>query len=122
MDTTRTNTATIADPQNDWQNAQTNASLNANPANPSNDHLRSAEANGYIAEEDVEERLFATEEDDDLDDDDLDDDDDDDNDDDDDDDDDEEEEKTRDWGHVDPAESNSPIPDSNAPSAPGSAV
>lgn len=40
----------------------------------------------------------------------------------DDDDSEEEEEEAGDWGHVDPAESNSPFPDSNAPSAPGSAV
>ena len=33
-----------------------------------------------------------------------------------------EEEEEGDWGHVDPAEGNSPFPDSNAPSGPGSAV
>lgn len=43
--------------------------------------------------------------------------------------DDEEEEETDDdeneagdWGHVDPAEGNSPFPDPNAPTSPGSAV
>ena len=40
----------------------------------------------------------------------------------DDDDNDDDDEKTGDWGHVDPAESNSPFPDSNDPTAPGSAV
>ncbi|MCF6130885.1 hypothetical protein [Flavobacterium wongokense] len=34
----------------------------------------------------------------------------------------EEEEEEGDWGHVDPAEGNSPFPDSNDPSGPGSAV
>lgn len=36
--------------------------------------------------------------------------------------DDKEEEDLQDWGHVDPAEGNSPFPDSNDPSGPGSAV
>jgi hypothetical protein len=34
----------------------------------------------------------------------------------------EEKEKSRDWGHIDPAEGNSPFRDSNAPGFPGSAV
>lgn len=38
------------------------------------------------------------------------------------DDEDEEEDDEGDWGHVDPAEGNSPFPDSNDPSGPGSAV
>ena len=38
------------------------------------------------------------------------------------DDDEKEEEKSGDWGHVDPAESDSPFPNPNAPTAPGSAV
>lgn len=33
-----------------------------------------------------------------------------------------EEDDAGDWGHVDPNESNSPFPDSNDPSGPGSAV
>ena len=35
---------------------------------------------------------------------------------------DDEEEESGDWGHVDPAESNGPFSDPNAPTAPGSAV
>ncbi len=35
---------------------------------------------------------------------------------------DEEENDEGDWGHIDPAEGNSPFPDSNDPSGPGSAV
>ncbi len=35
---------------------------------------------------------------------------------------DEDEYEKGDWGHVDPAESNGPFPDSNAPGFPGSAV
>jgi hypothetical protein len=34
----------------------------------------------------------------------------------------EEEDNSGDWGHVDPAEGNSPFPDSKDPSGPGSAV
>lgn len=46
----------------------------------------------------------------------------DDPDDDDDDTDDDTDDEAGDWGHVDPAEGNSPFPDSNDPSGPGSAV
>ena len=35
---------------------------------------------------------------------------------------DDEEEQSGDWGHIDPAEGNSPFPDPNAPTSPGSAV
>lgn len=96
-------TAQNADPQDNWQNAETEKAPLADPRQYSGaDGDAIARTN-----EEVDERLYATANNPDEDED-------------------EEEEKdddaAGDWGHVDPAESNGPFPDPNAPSAPGSAV
>ena len=97
MENTVRDPAATAAPQNDWQDAENNAS----PNDSFDAHLH---AMAGIDDPDSEEE----EEEDDLEDN--------------EDNEEEEEEESGDWGHIDPAESNSPFPDSNAPSAPGSAV
>ena len=94
-------------PQNDWRNDETNEWLSA----PSTDdkELRSAEPPHYST---ADERLHTSASNDDPDEDEEDEVDAND----------EEEETAGDWGHVDPAGGNSPFPDSNEPSSPGSAV
>ncbi len=106
MENTNWDSAANAAPQNDWRNDETNAWL-TDPSTQDNE-LRSAEAprygtvdtsglNATTSNDDPDEDTAAdTEE--------------------------NEEETAGDWGHVDPAESNSPFPDSNEPTAPGSAV
>ena len=98
MENTQRDPAATAAPQQDWQDAETNPSVN-----DSFDAHIHAMAGIDASDQDEEEE-------DDVDDDDE------------DNDEEEEEEEAGDWGHIDPAESNSPFPDSNAPSAPGSAV
>lgn len=93
-----------ANPQNEWQNAETE---NAPLADPRQYSGADGDAIARTNEE-VDERLYAADPDED----------DDDN----DDDEKEDEDAAGDWGHVDPAEGNSPFPDPNAPTAPGSAV
>lgn len=96
MENTTRDSAPKTDPQNDWQNAERNASTDADTRMD----LLSVKATDetddkrqYATDKDKEEEIKASEE-----------------------------EENGDWGHVDPAESNSPFPDSNEPSAPGSAV
>lgn len=95
MENTVRDPAATAAPQNDWQNAENNAS----PNDSLDAHVHAmAGIDASDQEEEEEDDLEENE------------------------DNEEEEEEAGDWGHVDPAESNSPFPDSNAPSAPGSAV
>lgn len=103
-----------AAPQNDWRNAEDLVPTAASAIN----EFAEEETTEYI--EDEEQQPFYALSDDDPD---PDDEEDDDNDDEEEDEDEEEEDDERgDWGHIDPAESNSPFPDPNAPTAPGSAV
>jgi hypothetical protein len=76
----------------------------------------------YIAEDEEETSIYAMAANVDPNPDDDEDDDEDDEDDEDDNDETEDEDDDADWGHIDPAEGNSPFPDSNDPSGPGSAV
>lgn len=94
--------------ENDWQNAQYSAPAHETQANSHNDDLRSAEANGYGTEDTDDRHRYAVQNNPDPDDEEEDDQEDDD--------------FAGDWGHVDPAEGNSPFPDPNDPSGPGSAV
>ena len=111
MENTNRDTAQNAAPQHDWQDTESNAAVNDAATN--NEPLSAP--NRYIEEED--EQVYAMagidgpdpdEEDEEQDEDENEDGDD--------------EEEAGDWGHVDPAEGNSPFPDSNAPGFPGSAV
>lgn len=102
MENTNRDAANNAAPENDWQNAERNEARNENSVDSRNDFGRSAQANGYGTEE--RQKLHASDSD-------------------------KEEEAEEnedeaagDWGHTDPAETNSPFPDSNDPSGPGSAV
>lgn len=104
METTNWDTTNAA-PQNDWRNDETNAWL-TDPSITQNNELRNAEAHRYGTVDTS--RLNATTSNDDPDEE--------------ADTEENEDEERGDWGHVDPAESNSPFPDSNEPSAPGSAV
>lgn len=104
MENTERENAQNAIPNNDLRNAETNALPEEAITNAINEGF-SGEASRYQNDE-PEERIHAMASYDDPDDDEDDDDDDD----------------AGDWGHVDPAESNSPFPDSNDPSGPGSAV
>lgn len=112
MENTNWETAQDAAPQNDWQNAETAITENTD----------AVEAAQYDIEDGEEVTLYAAagytdpdpeEEEDEEDEDDEDEEEDDEE---------EEEEESGDWGHTDPAESNSPFPDSNEPSFPGSAI
>ncbi len=99
MENTNRETAAIAGPQYDWKHPETNESYNTDHKN-------------YIGDDEEELSIYAMantiglkpeeEEDKDAEND--------------------EEEEEGDWGHVDPAEGNSPFPSSNDPSGPGSAV
>lgn len=108
MKNTDWDTAITAAPQDNWQDAETNES------GIQNNESRNAEPNRYDTDEE-EVSVYAAGRNDDPDPDDE---------------EEEEEEETKededdeagDWGHVDPAEGNSPFPDSNAPGFPGSAV
>jgi hypothetical protein len=143
MENTERDSAQNAAPQNDnWQNAGAN-SLDEK-ANTENNELLQADSYRDESPEEADERLNAAraddysdndevhamagidtpdeDDDDDDDDEDEDDEDEDDDDEDDNDEDDNDDDEEGDWGHVDPAEGNSPFPDSNDPSGPGSAV
>ena len=113
MENTNKDTAQDAALQNDWQNAERNESQSADPSNTQNNDFRSAEASGYGTDEDADDSLYATGDEDrangELEDDNE-------------DKDESEDDGDGDWGSVDPAEDNSPFPDSNDPSGPGSAV
>lgn len=106
METTNRDTAQNAAPQNDWRNAETNESI----TEPTSQYDESGvNPTSYFAEDREEEPFYALasnvdpdEEEDESDT--------------------EDDEEAGDWGHIDPAESNSPFPDPNAPTAPGSAV
>ncbi|MEO5776667.1 MAG: hypothetical protein ABIQ27_07160 [Flavobacterium sp.] len=114
MENTNWDSAQDAAPQNDWQDAETNASVS--DAARDNDPI--SEVNRYsIAEDDEHIHAMSGIDAPDPDDEDEDEDDDNDN-----DDDNDEDDEKGDWGHVDPAEGNSPFPDSNEPGFPGSAV
>ena len=109
MENTNRDTAQNAAPQKEWQDAEINAA-NSDSSATSGNEIRRAEGERYGINDYFDERLNAmavnaepdeeeeaeTE--------------------------DTEDEDAGDWGHVDPAESNSPFPDSNEPSAPGSAI
>lgn len=115
MENTNRDTAQNAAPQNDWRNAEDLVPTDASAINELAD-----DQGEYI--EDAEERtIYALAQNDDPDPD-PDDEEDDDDEDDENDEDEDEDDENRDWGHVDPAENNSPFPDSNEPSAPGFAI
>ena len=105
-----------AAPQDNWQTDQENA-FNDDAA-ITNNELQSAGAYSYDTDEDINKSIYAIGLNDDPDDEDEDDDEDDE----DNEDDEDEDDESGDWGHVDPAEGNSPIPDGMDPSGPGSAV
>lgn len=92
-------------PQTEWLYAD--EPLQAVPLTPEEEEMLATEDNGY--DEAPGEYYFSTANDPDDEDDE-------------DEDDEDEAEEARDWGHVDPAESNSPFPDPMDPAAPGSAV
>ncbi len=104
MENTNRDTATHAAPQQDGQNAEKNVSVTAD-ANTQNDARSSVEANGYGMDATDDQRLSPKNDTEDKEENEV-----------------EEDDEKGDWGHVDPAESNSPFPDSNDPSSPGSAV
>eukprot|EP01136_Pigoraptor_vietnamica_P034059 Opistho-1_new@97608 len=100
-------------PQNDWRNAEDLVPTDASAIN----EFAEEEPTEYI--EDAEEQPFyALSGNDDPDPDEEEEDDEED----DDEENEEDDDERGDWGHIDPAESNSPFPDPNAPTAPGSAV
>lgn len=107
MENTNRDTAQDVAPQRDWRNDETNAWLTETPDNQ-NEELLNAEPYGTDG---YDERLNAAASNDDPDPDDEDEEETE-----------EEEDENADWGHIDPAEGNSPFPDSNDPSGPGSAV
>ena len=106
MEHTNRDTAQNASPQNDWQNAVINAVV-TNSSDTQGDEIRKTVSERYGLNDYFDERLNAMEdkaepeENEEAD---------------------TEEEEAGDWGHVDPADGNSPFPDTNEPSAPGSAV
>lgn len=102
MEHTNRDTAQNAAPQNDWQDAKPIASVDESTTEENEP--------GDTRYGKADEHLYAVNSNDDPDPDDADDNDDDDDD------------EAGDWGHVDPAESNSPFPDPNEPGFPGSAV
>jgi hypothetical protein len=104
MENTNRDTAQGTAPQNDWQDAEINMPLDAT-SNAQDTELHTA-ASRYGANADSGKNMYASGNNDDPDDD----------------EDEDEDEEEGDWGHVDPAEGNSPFPDNNDPSGPGSAV
>lgn len=101
MENTNRDTAAVAAPQHNWQHPETNESYTT-------DHSH------YIGDDAEELSIYAMASSDDPDPVEKDDDDDDSQ--------DANTVESGDWGHVDPAEGNSPFPDSTDPSGPGSAV
>lgn len=106
MENTNWDSAQDAAPHNDWRNDETNTWL-TDPSSIQDNEFRSADAPRYGTVDTS--RLNAVTSNDDPDEDEVEDTED-------------EEDAAGDWGHVDPAESNGPFPDPNAPTAPGSAV
>jgi hypothetical protein len=106
MENTDRDTTQNAAPQNESQDAGTNANASENQ----NSGNRSTEPSRYGTEANYDQRLNSTGSNDDPDEDEE------------EETEEEREERSKDWGHVDPAEGNSPFPDSNDPTAPGSAV
>jgi hypothetical protein len=100
--------------QKDWQDDENIVPADASMIN----EFGEDDATGFEPVDESDQRYLAAG----RDNDDEDDEDDEDDDEDDDDDDDEDEDDEGDWGHVDTGEGNSPFPDSNDPSGPGSAV
>jgi len=101
MENTNRDTAHDAAPQNEWLHAD--EPLQAVPLTPEEEALLDAETENY--DDSPNEYLFANDDPDDEDEDEED-----------------EDDEKGDWGHVDPAEGNSPFPDPMDPAAPGSAV
>lgn len=110
MENTQWDPAQNAAPQRDWREDETNAWLTDTP-NTENDELLNAEPYGTDGNDDEHIHAMAGIDTPDPDDEDEDEEETE-----------EEEDEDSDWGHVDPAEGNSPFPDSNDPSGPGSAV
>jgi hypothetical protein len=113
MENTNRDTAQNAAPKTDWRTDETNAWLTETPHTENSEGFV-AEPTSYFSEDREEVSIHAMagidapdpdpddeEEEDDAE---------------------EEEDENADWGHIDPAEGNSPFPDSNDPSGPGSAV
>lgn len=122
MENTNRDTTQGVAPQNDWREDETNAWLTDTSISRDNELTRMESTGDGAADEDNQQLYVSSGKDDpDRDDDDEEEDDDDDEEEDDDTEENEEDEDG-DWGHVDPAEGNSPFPDSNDPSGPGSAV
>jgi hypothetical protein len=107
MENINRDTAQGAAPQNDWQTAENNDSLESS-LTAQNTEPGNAPSHSDETPEAADERLNAARANREYDDDEEDKEDKDDD--------------AGDWGHVDPAEGNSPFPDSNDPTAPGSAV
>ena len=117
METTKKTTQDITGLQDDWQlaeNHENQPDIKNNEADGID--LRSAEASGYGTDiddaDETDDTIYASDRDDEEEDDDNDDDDSNDDDDD----------EPADWGNVDPQANPGPFPDSNDPTAPGSAV
>lgn len=104
MENTNRDIVYDAVPQDDWRNAESTSHRNIIEDNE--------EYTIYEALDENDAPIYAQQN---LDDPDPDDEDEDDE-------DDDEDEDRKDWGHIDPAEGNSPIPDPMDPSGPGSAV
>lgn len=107
MENRTRDTAKNAAPQDDWQNAENKALPQEAITNERNEGFSGEPIRYRPQEDDAHVHAMAYEDDDEEDDEDFEEDND---------------EENGDWGHVDPYESNSPFPDPNAPSAPGSAV